>query len=496
MNHPTIPTLIDQAISAHQRCDPARMTALLKEVLALDPENADALYLLGMNASRLNRPDLAVNLISKAIALKPNNPYYHFNLAACLTTLGQTAAAAANLRQTIALKPDLAEAHVNLGNLLQGNRDHEAALACYRQALGINPALTVAHYNWGVILQESGDHAGALERFDAALRCDPESATAHLGRAASLLKTGRMTEGWEEYAWRFRLPNHAPRLCPVPRWDGSDPAGLRIYLYTEQGFGDALMFARFAPRLKALGATVLLECRPELHRLLAASALADQVSARSLDDGAPPPFDYDRHLPLLCLPRLLGITLENLPDHSVPYLTPPAARIQAWAARLGPKTGLRIGLSWSGNPEAVVNRDRACTLQDLLPLTTLPGVTCYSLQKGTPAAQLTAEWQQRHAILPLADALDDFTETAAALCQLDLLISTDTAIVHLAGGLGVPVWTLLHTACEWRWLESGHTSPWYPAMRLFRQPVLGDWSSVVEQVRASLDELRPGHSLA
>ncbi|MBF0190543.1 MAG: tetratricopeptide repeat protein [Magnetococcales bacterium] len=493
MSASEISRLLEQALAAHRRRDPVQVNAWVRQVLTLDPENADALYLLGISAASMNRPDLAVHLLRKAVACNPGHPYYHFNLGSCFSALGQNERAEESLRAALALKPDLAEAHINLGNLRMAQGDPAVAVACYLHAVGLNPDLTIAHYNLGVIFQEHGDHVAALERFREALRCDPDYAPAHMGVAASRLKTGEYHEGWQEYEWRFRLPTHAPRLCPVPRWEGLPPEGarlpegLRLYVYTEQGFGDALMFARFAPLLRERGGRVLLECRPELSRLFAASSLADLVSARALDDGAPPPFDYDRHVPLMSLPGLLGITLETLPD-SCPYLVAPPERVQAWGERLGEKKGWRIGLCWSGNPSTAVNRDRACTVQDLLPLTLLPGITFYSLQKGPPAAQLTRELCQRHDIVSLEAELEDFAETAAVLRNLDLLISTDTAIVHLAGGLGVPVWTLLHTACEWRWLENRATSPWYPSMRLFRQAGAGDWQELVERVRRALDD--------
>ncbi|MBF0613882.1 MAG: tetratricopeptide repeat protein [Magnetococcales bacterium] len=496
MNHdtPKIQTLLQQALAAYQRRDAVQVTACIRQVLAMDPDNADGYYLLGLNAALLERPEMARTLLDKAIARNPRQPYYHFNLSSVLSDLNQPELAEQSLLTAMALKPDLAEAHINLANLRMHRGELQLARDGYQHGLQLDPNQIVGHYNLGVIFQESGDHQAALTQFDRALQLDLTYAPAHMGRAASLLKTGRFMEGWPEYEWRFRLPNMAPRICPVPRWDGSAPVGQRLYLYTEQGFGDAMMFVRFAPLVRALGATVLLECRPELLTLFAASDLADQVTARARDDQQPPPFAYDLHLPLMSLPAVLGITLDNLPA-STPYFTPPAARVAAWAARLGPKKGLRVALSWSGNPATPGHRDRSCTLHDLLPITTLPGITFYSIQKGIPATQLTAELQQRHAIIPLETDLTDFTETAAALLHMDLLISTDTAVVHLAGGLNRPVWTLLHHANEWRWLEAHHeTSPWYPSMRLFRQTTPGNWNSVITPVRTLLATL-PAHPL-
>ncbi|MBF0180072.1 MAG: glycosyltransferase family protein [Magnetococcales bacterium] len=476
------------AMQALRTRDHVQVTALVREVLEANPENADALYLLGMNAHAMNRHDLAVNLIGKAIARNPSQPYYHFNLAGAWSAMGETGKAHESLLTAIRLKPDLAEAHVNLGNLLFGTGERRAAAEHYLTGLRLNPALETGYYNLGVIFQEHGNQAAALEQFDHALRLTPDNAQAHMGRAHSRLKTGAFAEGWREYEWRFRLPNHAPRICPVPRWDGRESLEKkRIYVYTEQGFGDALMFARYAPLLAERGATVLLECRPELERLFAASGLAEQVHARSLEDEAPPPFDYDLHIPLMSLPALLGTTLETIPGR-VPYLTPPPELVAEWGARLGQKREFRVGLSWSGNPATSVNRERACALTDLLPLLSVPGAVFYSVQKGAPAAQLTPALAERHAIRVLEPELNDFAATGAVLGNLDLLVSTDTAVVHLAGGLGVPVWTLLHHAAEWRWLEERADSPWYPSMRLFRQRRVGDWPEVVAQVRNALPD--------
>ncbi|MEO5332484.1 MAG: tetratricopeptide repeat protein [Magnetococcus sp. YQC-5] len=481
----TVPDLLNRALEHLQQKNHIAVSALVRQILTLDPDNADALYLLGMSASDMNHLELACNLLEKAIERNPKQPYYHFNHGSILNVRGRVQEAKQALLTAIQLKPDMAEAHVNLGNLLFSQRDLKAAAEYYLKAVCLNPNLGTSYYNLGVIFQEYGDHVSALEQFQHALRCMPEDANTHMGHACSLLKLGDFAKGWQEYEWRFRMPKRSPRICPVPRWDGSSPKGQRIYVYTEQGFGDALMFVRYAPLLRAMGGIVHLECRPELANLLTSSGLADQIFSRALDDGQPPPFEYDRHIPLMSLPHLFKTTLQTIPSH-VPYLTPDPERVQAWAHRLGPKQGLRVGLVWSGNPETSVNQYRACTLAAMLPLTLVPDVTFYSLQKGSPADQLTPVLRQRHDILALDAELTDFSETAAALCNMDLLISTDTAIVHLAGGLGIPVWTLLHTASEWRWLETRQDTPWYPSMRLFRQHKAGDWHEVVNRARSAL----------
>ncbi|MBF0184084.1 MAG: tetratricopeptide repeat protein [Magnetococcales bacterium] len=486
----TVSTLIAQAAEQLRQQNHAAVSRSAQQILAIDPGNSDALYLLGMSAMAMNRPDLAANLIGKAVERQAGRPYYHLNLGLAQSRLGLLAEAEASLWQALALQEDLPEAYVNLGNLSFARNERQQAAAFYHKALTYHSGLESAWYNLGILEQEAGRQQQALAHFARALQADPQNARTHMGRAASLLKQGDYQAGWQAYEWRFRLPDNGPRICPVPRWQGEPLPGKRIYLYTEQGFGDALMFARFIAPLRAMGAITLLECRPELLALFRQSELADRIEAREIGDQQPPPFDYDLHLPLLSLPHLLACTLDNLPA-TVPYLSVDPAVAARWAARFAADKGFKVGLSWSGNPDATVNHYRACRLTDLLPLLQLPGITFYSLQKGTPAEQLTAALQAEYAIQPLAEALHDFQETAAALQHLDLLISTDTAIVHLAGALGRPVWTLLHSAAEWRWLQERSDTPWYPGMRLFRQTELGAWQQPVRQmVQALADRSR------
>ncbi len=356
----------------------------------------------------------------------------------------------------------------------------------YASAIEADPQNDVAHYNIGIIAQKYGNHDMALSHLDQSLAIKADAATVHMAKAFSLLMTEQFTAGWREYEWRWQLPDNNPRICPVPRWQGEVmEGGKRLYLYTEQGFGDAIMCARYIPWIRESGAFVILECKPELQQLFEDSDIADMVVVREDGDDSPPQFKYDYHIPIMSLPGLYTDSLGAIPQN-VPYLVPNRKLATEWRLRLRKKEKrLNVGICWSGNPEAAANKGRACTFDDMLPLMKIPGVRFFSLQKGAPAAQLR-ESSHEHTVVDFDPVLTDFAQTAACLCQLDLLISTDTAVVHLAGAINTECWVVLHTASEWRWLQDRNDSPWYPNTTLFRQTRPDDWREVMILVSAAL----------
>lgn len=460
---------------------------LAQTLFADNPEDSGVLYLLGMISKRSNRLELGIKLLTMSVDLNPNHPYCHFHLADSFSQLGKEKLAETHYYKALALKPDLAHAHVNLGNLYYGRGNQKKAVSAYLAAIELDPQQDTALYNLGVISQGLGNHDAALDFFDQSLLVNPKSALTHTGRSFSLLMTGRFKEGWEAYEWRWSLPDLSPRICEQPRWDGSNPQGKRLYLYTEQGFGDALMFVRYVRLVQKQGGYVILECKPDLFRLFQSSNLADEVVFRAKEDKEMPPFPFDQHLPILNLARFYTTSEETIPKQT-PYLHADPTLIEKWSERLKDLKGLKVGISWSGNPEVSVNKDRACTIHHFLPLLQIPGISFVSIQKGPPLMQLR-EIEEGSEILNLDPELTDFAETAAALANLDLLISTDTSVVHLAGGLDFPVWTILHTSSEWRWMLKRSDSPWYPSMKLFRQTEPGDWSIIFDQVKEELHQL-------
>ena len=456
-------------------------------VFSRDPKHPDALFILGMVAHRSNNHNLAIQLIEQSLAHKPAQANVLFHLSTVLQSCGRLDDAEIRLAQALKINPTMVEAHINLGNICYGQDNPKQALAHYAAALESDPTNTTAHYNIGMIAQKYCDHELALHHFDKALESNQESATAHMSKAFSLLMTEQFTEGWQEYEWRWKLPDHTPRVCPVPRWQGEPmEGGKRLYLYTEQGFGDAIMFARYIPWVRESGAVVILECKPELEQLFRDSEIADKVVVREVGDDTPPRFKYDYHLPLMSLPGLFTESLATIPKN-VPYLKPNRSLATQWRLRMGKGPELKVGICWSGNPKAAANKGRACTLSDILPITKVPGIKFFSLQKGTPAAQLL-ETEHEQIMVDLDPVLTDFAQTAACLCHLDLIISTDTAVVHLAGALNTKCWVILHTSSEWRWLQNRNDSPWYPNTTLFRQELPNDWANVVYRVKQALLE--------
>ena len=512
------------ALQHHQAGRLEEAERLYRQVLALDPRQADGLHLLGVVAHQSGRHDLAVEMIGRAVAINATEASYHSNLGvalkhlgrlddavACyrraldlwpefpdahnglgsaLGELGRPDEAAACFRRALDLRPDFPEAHNNLGTVWQELGRLDAAVACYRQALGLRPDYVEAHDNLGNVLRVQGRPAEAAACFRQALRLRPAYPEAHYDLALLLLAQGDMAAGWPEYEWRWQTPEMATarRSFATPQWRGEPAEGRTLLIHAEQGFGDTIQFCRYAGLAAARGWRVVLEVQPPLVRLLRSLTGVDQVVARG---GELPPFDF--HCPMLSLPLAVGTTVATIPGDT-PYLHADAAQVAVWRTRAAslPTPGVRVGLAWAGNPRrespalAAVDRRRSIAPERLAPLLALPGVHFFSLQKDGPAAP---------GGLPLTDAMNDmtdFADTAALIASLDLVISVDTAVAHLAAALGRPVWLLDRFDPCWRWLTGRRDSPWYPTLRLYRQPHPGDWDSVIAEVGGDLRRFAAG----
>jgi hypothetical protein len=364
-------------------------------------------------------------------------------------------------------------------------------MAAIRHAIRIKPDYAEAYNNQGVLLTELRQLPEALASYDRALAIRPDYAECHLNRGLLLLLRGTFAQGWDEYEWRWKTPHVAPRRFPVPRWHGEDISGKTILLHGEQGLGDALQFMRYVPEVKALGANVVLEVDRSLVRLAGTLDGADAIIAAGDEI---PRVDYC--CPIMSLPHVFKTDESNTPSR-VPYLRADPAGARTWQERLATYSQLRVGLCWAGGPGfsrprvdgARTNRAfaRSMTLQHLAPLAALDDVVFVSLQKGAAAKQLRQSVLQSE--LPLVDwtgEIGDFADTAALVDALDLVISVDTSVAHLAGALGKPVWLLGKFDGSWQWLVDRDDSPWYPTMRIFRQPQAGDWNSVVSAVKDAL----------
>jgi hypothetical protein len=386
----------------------------------------------------------------------------------------------------VRLKPDFAEGHNNLGLALAERGDFAAAEGCYEQALRLHPRYAEAHTNLGSAFKEQGRLEEALACYELALALDPDAVSTRWNRSLAWLQLGNYAQGWPEYEWRWRRQGTPPRAFAQPRWDGAPLQGRTILLHGEQGLGDMLQFVRYAPLVKERGGTVLLAAPPGLVSLLSSCPGVERVVP---ENEALPPFDA--HLPLMSLPAVFGTTLATVPA-AVPYLAAEPERLARWRERLAGVPGFKVGTAWQGNPRHQWDRHRSFPLAQLEPLAHVEGVTLVSLQKGPGSEQLALPGD-RFPVLDLGPELDGggaaFVDTAAVMCCLDLMVCCDTAVAHLAGALGVPVWVALAAVVDWRWLLGREDSPWYPTMRLFRQDRLGKWAPVFVRMAAALERL-------
>jgi Tfp pilus assembly protein PilF len=478
----TVQEEFESGRSHHQAGRLAEAERIYRQVLARQPDHADALHLLGVLALQAGRAQTAVELFRRAIAICSTNAFYHSNLGSALTDLGQHEQAIAAYRQAVRLQPESAEVHYNLGVALQRRGQLDEAVAANRQAVRLKPDLAKAHGNLGVALKANGQLDEAIASYRQVIRLKPDDARAHNNLALALLTRGDFQQGWEEHEWRWKCKEFPspPRNFAQGQWDGRPLENRTLLLHAEQGLGDAIQFIRYLPLVCRRGGRIIIECQAELQRLFQAIAGGCQIVAR----GQPLPA-FDLHCPLLSLPRVFGANLANIPN-IVPYLHADAGDAGRWRRRLGDDSPLvKVGLAWSGNPAHRHDHNRSMNLAKLAPLAQVSGVRFFSLQKGEAAAEAKTPPAGME-LVDWTEELKDFADTAALIANLDVVVAVDTAVVHLAGAMGKPVWTLLPFVADWRWLRERPDSPWYPTMRLLRQKSLGDWGDVIQRIAQDL----------
>ncbi|HEY0836689.1 MAG TPA: tetratricopeptide repeat protein [Azospirillum sp.] len=467
---------------------------LFHRALALAPDHIEARNNLGLALTGLERLAEAESVLRRTLALRPDYAEAFNNLGAALKEQERLDEAVRVFGHALSVRPDFPEGHINIGVALKAQGHLDAAMAHYRRAIEPGAAPPYAYYNMGNAFQAQGDLDRAIASFQQAVERDAEYVDAHWNLSLALLSRGDFDEGWRRYEWRWRNRNTPPRDFAQPQWAGEDIAGRTILLHAEQGLGDTLHFVRYAPLVAARGARVILEVQPPLVRLLA--PMAGQGVERVIAKGDPLP-DFDVHCPLLSLPLAFGTRLDSIPA-AIPYLHPDPRDVAAWRERLPDGGPLKVGLVWAGNPRKevpganAVDRRRSIALGQLAPLAGTPGVRFYSLQKGDDAA---AQLRNPPPGLELIDPMDevgDFADTAALVSRLDLVIGVDTSVVHLAGGLGRPVWVLSRFDGCWRWLTGRDDSPWYPSLRLYRQEDPGDWAPVIGRLARDLRDWAAG----
>ena len=466
-----------KAVELHRAGRLAEAERAYRRILDSDPDNADALQLLGVIANQAGRPAAAAELIRKALAVNPGHADAHCNLGAALLELGDLRGADAAFRRALEINPAISEALNNLGNIARQQDRPEEAAENYRRALQYAPGIAETHSNLGVVLHIMGRFVDAEACFRQALKINPDNAEAHANLAATLLQTGRLKEGWAENEWRWRKKNFPSpaRNFPQPRWDGSPLDGKTLLLHAEQGFGDTILFIRYAPLCAERGGRVVVECQPQLKRLLTGVDGIDELAAQG--EQLPP---FDVHLPMASLPLIFETTLDSIPPCSGHIKADPAL-CEEWQGRLPKMQGRKIGLVWQGNKAQKKDRTRSLPLALLAPLLEVPSASFVSLQKGDGEDQIGA-----HRLANPVSGINDFADTAAITMLLDLVICVDTATAHLAAALGKPTWVLLEHVPDWRYMQDGETSPWFLSMRLFRQSAPGDWKGVVADVKRAL----------
>jgi tetratricopeptide (TPR) repeat protein len=471
------------------RRDLKQAGACFERAIAIHPQYAEAHHNLGNVFSALSRLDEAVTCYQRALSLMPDRPDFLNALGNALRDQGKLEPARECCERALAMAPDYAEAHYNLGNVFGDQGKLDDALACYERALALRPDYADAHTNLIITLRDQGRVNDALACCKRALAFHPDSADTQFCDAYLRLLSGDFAEGWRKYEWRWLTKEVKPHGLTLPLWDGKHLRGRTILLHSEQGLGDNIQCVRFARLVKEKDGTVLLSCPSSLARLFQDVAGIDAI----FPDGRDLP-RYDVHAPMMSLPGLLQTTVDTIPA-DVPYLQSDPAGVAVWRDRLASYQGFRVGVVWRSGPSHEGYLKRSVTAAHFTEFLKTPGLTVVSLQKDGTAGEIETLGAVTDSFFDAGPFLEDLSDTASAIANLDLVITVDTAACHLAGALAVPVWTLIPFAHDWRWLLHREDSPWYPTMRLFAQPKIADWQSVLERVRDELALLteRDGH---
>jgi tetratricopeptide (TPR) repeat protein len=472
-----------QALQLETQNHLAEADRLYAGILESDPTNFYALYRRAILCAGRGDDIEALRLIQAAMKRSVTVEVLG-DCAVILDRLGRSAEAMETYDRALILDPGNVLALLHRGRLFTRLGQHAKAAATLEKLLARSPDHADAHESLGHALVQLGRHRDAIASFERAVALAPDNANAHFNLALALLLLGDFEAGWAEYEWRFRTEGlKASRsIYPQPHWDGVEPlAGKTIQVYTEQGLGDSIMFVRYAPMLAAQGATVIAGLLPQAKVLM-----TEMSGVVPLAPGDPLPA-FDIQAPLLSLPYLLKTRIDTIPA-DVPYIRPRADRVATWRDRLPRGKKLTAGVVWAGGKDFKGDHNRSIALQRFETLFDAAGIGFVSLQRELRAGD-AARLRQWPDVVHVGEQLADFADTAAIISMLDLVISVDTSVAHLAGAMARPVWILLPMVPDFRWLLDRTDSPWYPTARLFRQSKLGDWDSVLANVKAALSAL-------
>jgi tetratricopeptide (TPR) repeat protein len=463
--------------------DPYRAITAARKAIEIEPADAMSYGILSQACEALNKTDQSIASAHKAVEVGPTVWQAHHNLAGILQRAGKPDEALAPLQTALRLNPRESGLYGSLASALLADGKVAESIDAANRGLAIDPKNQKLYGALWASRYAASDFAGATIAARRAVELDPQNVESHAHLAFGLLAHGDFEEGFQQYEWRWRDPKCTtkPRDFTQPLWDGSDPANRRVMLHSEQGFGDIFMFLRFAPLVRKLGATVLIEVNYKLAGLV--RRMCPDATVCIAGTMLP---DFEMHAPLASLPAIFGTSRQTLPC-TVPYFTADPALAAQWRLKMEPSEGLLVGIVWAGN--AKPDPKRSATLADFAPLATVPSITLISLQPK-PESDEANNLPPGMKLINLGPDLRDFSDTTASvLANLDLLITVDTGVAHLAGAMGVPTWLLLRESPEWRWAINRDTSVWYPTFRLFRQSKRGDWGSVMAVVAGELRKL-------
>lgn len=480
--------MLHQIVELHSQRNLKDAEILCRRILEKEPDNADANHFMGIIAYEVGRLDIARDYLEKAIRMNPDNPSCYLNLGNIVHEEGKYEESMAWYEKAIRLNyADKRKAYNNLGVALTRLGRLNEAVEAFKRSIELDPLYHEAHNNIGETYKFLGEYDRALESYEQAVRLSPEFVPARWNRSMLYLLKGDFEKGWAEYEWRWQRPNTPKRKIDAGMiWDGRPLHEKTLFVYEEQGMGDTLQFIRYLPLIRHLGGYVIFEVLSPMVRLVESFKGFDRlwVAIRNVDTRPTDRFDF--HIPLMSLPRIFNTRLDTIPK-DIPYLQADPHLVRLWEKRLETKPGFRIGVVFAGHPEHANDAVRSTFLSSFSPLKKLKGLQIISLQK-----EKYEKWTD---ISPsevfdqdLGEEISDFADTAAIIENLDLIISIDTAVVHLAGALGKEVWTLLPFSPDFRWMIDREDSPWYPTMKLFRQPQPGDWGAVFEKVGRCLEE--------
>ncbi len=461
----------------HAKKKHAEAAKVLRRACDLSPQDAALHHQLGLSLQAAGDKDGAISAYRKSLELKEDLAAAHNNLAIVLADKGETQDAITHYERALELKPDLFQTRCNLGGLLRKTGDLDGSIKCLEEAVELRSDCAEAWCNLGNTVGDSGAVTRALECYTTALLCKPDYAQAHLNRSLALLRREEFEHGWVEYEWRSKLKECPRRHTSKPRWNGRVDPGMKLLVHVEQGLGDTFQMVRYAKKLHELGAEVTIECQKPLVSILRANDVASHVYPM----GEKPP-QFDVQIPLMSLPSVMwkqyGFCYEG------PYLHPDTEKVEQWRSQISAIEGKKVGIAWQGNPEFKQDHSRSVPLASFKPLFDSWDANFISLQKLHGLDQLD-EVSFKDRVLTF-DGLDEsggaFMDTAAVMKELDVLVTSDSAIAHLAGALGVPTCLLLPFAADWRWFAERNDCPWYPTVQIFRQSTRGAWGPVFDEL--------------